>query len=259
MERAYVTALDAGRKDLQTIAAQALAQTHIDPARARRGRAPAHACAGARRGDRERACAAECHARVRLVPPGEGRARRGGDDDGGGASNGRGVRHGARHGQRTHEARLGRAPERRPQALGEAVPRGPPHHRVPRRSRPRSRLPGGARDDTRRSREDRRRGTARARRTSACGAGGHELPDLRATALAAIRAAQGRDDDAEQIFLSAIADARDSNLKLYELHPLERLTEFLRARGRDEDAAVYEARIAELSAEETDSRAERIA
>ncbi|HEX2428041.1 MAG TPA: tetratricopeptide repeat protein, partial [Gaiellaceae bacterium] len=80
-----------------------------------------------------------------------------------------------------------------------------------------------------------------------------------ATALAAIRAAQGRDDDAEQIFLSAIADARDSNLKLFELHPLANLTEFLRARGRDEDAAVYEARIAELSAEETDSRAERIA
>ena len=80
-----------------------------------------------------------------------------------------------------------------------------------------------------------------------------------ATALAAIRSAQGRDDDAEQIFLSAIADARDSNLKLFELHPLEGLTEFLRARGRDDDAAVYEARIAELSAEETDSRAERIA
>jgi len=80
-----------------------------------------------------------------------------------------------------------------------------------------------------------------------------------ATALAAIRAAQGRDDEAEQIFLSAVADARDSNLKLFELHPLEALAEFLRARGRDDDAAVYEARIAELSAEETDSRAERIA
>jgi tetratricopeptide (TPR) repeat protein len=80
-----------------------------------------------------------------------------------------------------------------------------------------------------------------------------------ATALAAIRAAQGRDDDAEQIFLSAIADARESNLKLFELHPLGNLTEFLRARGRDDDAAVYEARMAELSAEESDSRAERIA
>ena len=80
-----------------------------------------------------------------------------------------------------------------------------------------------------------------------------------ATALAAIRAAQGRDDEAEQIFLSAVADARESNLKLFELHPLERLTVFLSSRGREEEAAVYEARIAELSPEETDSRAERIA
>jgi class 3 adenylate cyclase/tetratricopeptide (TPR) repeat protein len=80
-----------------------------------------------------------------------------------------------------------------------------------------------------------------------------------ATALAGIRAAQGRDDEAEQILVSAIADARESNLKLFELHPLERMADFLRARGRDEDAAVYEARIAELSPEEADARAERIA
>lgn len=81
-----------------------------------------------------------------------------------------------------------------------------------------------------------------------------------ATALAAIRAAQGRDEEAEQMFLSAIADAREANLRLFELHPLERLTEFLRTRERDEDAAVYDARIAELSpGETTDSRTERIA
>jgi class 3 adenylate cyclase/tetratricopeptide (TPR) repeat protein len=79
-----------------------------------------------------------------------------------------------------------------------------------------------------------------------------------ATALAAIRGAQGRDDEAEQMFLSAIADARDSNLKLFELHPLERLTAFLYARGREDDAAIYEARMAELSPA-TDSRTERIA
>ncbi|HEX2426335.1 MAG TPA: adenylate/guanylate cyclase domain-containing protein [Gaiellaceae bacterium] len=79
-----------------------------------------------------------------------------------------------------------------------------------------------------------------------------------ATALAAIRGAQGRDDEAEEMFLSAIADARESNLKLFELHPLERLTEFLNARGRDDDAAIYEARMAELSPA-TDSRTERIA
>ena len=54
MERAYALALDAGRKDLQTIAAQALAQTHIVRARARRGRAPAHARSRARRRKWER-------------------------------------------------------------------------------------------------------------------------------------------------------------------------------------------------------------
>jgi tetratricopeptide (TPR) repeat protein len=78
------------------------------------------------------------------------------------------------------------------------------------------------------------------------------------TALAAVRVAQGRDDEAEELFLSAIADAQESNLKLFELHPLERLTAFLDARGRGDDAAIYEARIAELLPA-TDSRTERIA
>jgi tetratricopeptide (TPR) repeat protein len=68
------------------------------------------------------------------------------------------------------------------------------------------------------------------------------------TALGAVRAAQDRDEEAEELFLSAVALARDSNYKLFELEPLERLTRFLRERGRDEDAATYEARISELSA-----------
>jgi class 3 adenylate cyclase/tetratricopeptide (TPR) repeat protein len=67
------------------------------------------------------------------------------------------------------------------------------------------------------------------------------------TALASVRAAQKRDDEAEELFLSAIADARSSNLKLYEKHPLERLIDFLRERERDGDAEAYEARLAELS------------
>jgi ATP/maltotriose-dependent transcriptional regulator MalT len=78
------------------------------------------------------------------------------------------------------------------------------------------------------------------------------------TALAAIRAAQGRDGEAEELFLSAISLAKESNYKLYELHPLEHLTSFLRERGREDEAAVYEARIAGLSPA-TDSRTERIA
>jgi tetratricopeptide (TPR) repeat protein len=79
-----------------------------------------------------------------------------------------------------------------------------------------------------------------------------------ATALAAVRAAQGRDGEAEELFVSAIADAKESNYRVYELHPLEHLTTFLHARGRGDEAARYEARIAELSPA-TDMRTERIA
>jgi class 3 adenylate cyclase/tetratricopeptide (TPR) repeat protein len=78
------------------------------------------------------------------------------------------------------------------------------------------------------------------------------------TALASIRAAQGRDDEAEELFLSAISLARKSNYRLFERHPLEHLTSFLRDRGRDDAIAPYEARLAELSPT-TDSRTERIA
>ena len=45
---------------------------------------------------------------------------------------------------------------------------------------------------------------------------------------------------------------------MYELHPLEHLTAFLHARGRDDEAARYEARIVELSPA-TDMSTERIA
>ncbi len=78
------------------------------------------------------------------------------------------------------------------------------------------------------------------------------------TALAAIREAQGRDEEAEELFVSAIALGRDSNYRLFELHPLERLLDFLRARGRDDEAATYEERLAELSPID-DTRTERIA
>ena len=78
------------------------------------------------------------------------------------------------------------------------------------------------------------------------------------TALATIRAAQRRDDEAEELFLSAAGMARDGGLSLFELHPLEHLTAFLRERGRDDDAAVYDARVAELVPAEPAST-ERIA
>jgi class 3 adenylate cyclase/tetratricopeptide (TPR) repeat protein len=77
------------------------------------------------------------------------------------------------------------------------------------------------------------------------------------TALAMIRDAQERDAEAEELFISAIALANGSDLRLFELHPLEHLVAFLRRRGRDDDAAVYEARLAELAP--TDMSTERIA
>jgi tetratricopeptide (TPR) repeat protein len=67
------------------------------------------------------------------------------------------------------------------------------------------------------------------------------------TALAIVRAAQERDDEAEELFQAAIALAEEPDLTLFEMHPLEHLAAFLRRRGRDDDAARYEARLAELT------------
>jgi class 3 adenylate cyclase/tetratricopeptide (TPR) repeat protein len=78
------------------------------------------------------------------------------------------------------------------------------------------------------------------------------------TALAAVRAAQGREGEAEELLRSAIALAEGSDYKLFELHPLGRLVDVLRGGGREDEAAVYEARIAELAAFEPE-RTERIA
>jgi tetratricopeptide (TPR) repeat protein len=67
------------------------------------------------------------------------------------------------------------------------------------------------------------------------------------TALAAVRAVQGRDDEAEELFRSALELTRDGGFEAFEIEPLERLTNFLRDRGREDKAAPYEARLAELS------------
>ena len=67
------------------------------------------------------------------------------------------------------------------------------------------------------------------------------------TALAAVRAAQGRDDEAEELFRSALELTREGHFEVFEIEPLERLTSFLRDRGREDEAARYEARLAELS------------
>jgi class 3 adenylate cyclase/tetratricopeptide (TPR) repeat protein len=75
------------------------------------------------------------------------------------------------------------------------------------------------------------------------------------TAMASVRAAQERDREAEEILRSAIDLARDSDYKLFEKHPLEALVDFLHERDREEDAAPYEARLAELALPRPESTA----
>jgi class 3 adenylate cyclase/tetratricopeptide (TPR) repeat protein len=75
--------------------------------------------------------------------------------------------------------------------------------------------------------------------------------------FAAVRAAQGRDDEAEALYHSAIDSVGDGT-RLLELELLEDLLAFYRSRGREDDAAGCEARIAELLSSEP-TRTERIA
>lgn len=66
-----------------------------------------------------------------------------------------------------------------------------------------------------------------------------------ATMQAAIRAAQGQDEEAERLYRSALAETT-KGFVLLELELLDRLVSFYRERDRDEDAAPFEARFAEL-------------
>ena len=76
--------------------------------------------------------------------------------------------------------------------------------------------------------------------------------------LAAVRAAQGRDEEAEELYGAALEEATKSGFAVIELEVLDRLVSFHRERGRDGDAAVYEARLAELVPSAA-TRTERIA
>jgi tetratricopeptide (TPR) repeat protein len=66
-------------------------------------------------------------------------------------------------------------------------------------------------------------------------------------ALGAVRAAQGRDDEAEALFRRTLALAEEGGFKEVELEPLRLLVKFLRERGREDEAARYEERLAELN------------
>ena len=74
---------------------------------------------------------------------------------------------------------------------------------------------------------------------------------------AAIRAAQARDDEAEELYRMALAGVT-SGYAILELEILERLVRFYRERAREDDAVACEARISELLPAEP-SRTERIA
>jgi class 3 adenylate cyclase/tetratricopeptide (TPR) repeat protein len=63
--------------------------------------------------------------------------------------------------------------------------------------------------------------------------------------LAAVRAAQGRDEEAEELYRSALAKTK-SGFAVLELEVLRRLISFYRERGREIDAVACEERIAEL-------------
>ena len=57
-----------------------------------------------------------------------------------------------------------------------------------------------------------------------------------------VRAAQGRDDEAEELFESALDSVTGTDFREVVSEVLKPYAEFLRERGRDEEAAVLEER-----------------
>jgi class 3 adenylate cyclase/tetratricopeptide (TPR) repeat protein len=78
-------------------------------------------------------------------------------------------------------------------------------------------------------------------------------------ALGVVRAAQGRDDEAEHLIRDAVDAFVDSGLRFAELQALDELMKFLRARGRNEEAQAYEERARVLMLGTPAKRTERIA
>jgi tetratricopeptide (TPR) repeat protein len=96
--------------------------------------------------------------------------------------------------------------------------------------------------------------------------GEHDLSSRATTtmALGLVRAAQGRDEEAEALLLEALEIIESSGFLALESWVLSRLEQFLRERERDDEAAVYRTRLAELAPVEGlaaafSSRIERIA
>jgi ATP/maltotriose-dependent transcriptional regulator MalT len=75
-------------------------------------------------------------------------------------------------------------------------------------------------------------------------------------ALGVVRAAQGREAEAEELLREAVAVVAATDHHRMELETLAALDQFLRERGREDDAASFAARLEELRSR---SRAARIA
>jgi tetratricopeptide (TPR) repeat protein len=67
------------------------------------------------------------------------------------------------------------------------------------------------------------------------------------TALAAVRLAQGREEDAETLYREAVAISQESDFIALEAEALRKLVRFLDDRGRGDDAVAYTERLSELS------------
>ena len=246
MERAYVIALDAGRKDLQTLAAQALAQTHIirlelDEAellltralelagesgsvRARVSATLSYGWFLTLKGELEAAETLFEEVRASSAELGVEPAVAGALAKLGWIARLRGDLKRAEKLQRESlkitETRgdLGVLPDQQA-ALAETL------------------ADLGKLDEAERLALD-ARSNAGVRDTSAQVAAG--------TALAAVRAAQGRSPEAEQLLDSALALAREGDFKVFELEPLARMIDLQRTAGQN-GASPYEARLAELT------------
>jgi ATP/maltotriose-dependent transcriptional regulator MalT len=79
--------------------------------------------------------------------------------------------------------------------------------------------------------------------------GEHDLSSRATTSMtmALVRAAQGRDREAEVLLDESLAMIEPTDFRGLEAWIISRLEEFLRERGRDEEADVYARRLAELS------------
>ena len=65
--------------------------------------------------------------------------------------------------------------------------------------------------------------------------------------LGVVRAAQGRDEEAERLLREAQIALQATGFREIELIALESLVQFFRGRGLDEEAAVFERRLLELA------------